>query len=87
MPGSLFDPTCCCVGSGDPAKADWVEGLIAVGGTISVQALSEITNVARRKVGCHGRPKICRTGSCSMIGRASPIRFVLRDAAVSRGGF
>jgi predicted nucleic acid-binding protein len=37
--------------SGDPAKPDRAEKLIGAGGTISVQVLNEITNVARRKMG------------------------------------
>jgi predicted nucleic acid-binding protein len=36
--------------SGDPVKADRAEQLIAGGGTISVQILNEIANVARRKM-------------------------------------
>jgi predicted nucleic acid-binding protein len=37
--------------SGQQAKADRAEELVATGGTISVQVLSEIANVARRKMG------------------------------------
>jgi predicted nucleic acid-binding protein len=52
MPGSFFDTNVLLyVASGDPAKADRAEGLIGAGGTISVQVLNEITNVARRKMG------------------------------------
>lgn len=36
--------------SGDPAKADRAEKIIADGGTISVQVLNELANVARRKM-------------------------------------
>jgi predicted nucleic acid-binding protein len=39
------------VASGDLAKADRAEELIGAGGTISVQVLNEIANVARRKIG------------------------------------
>jgi predicted nucleic acid-binding protein len=35
--------------SDDQAKASWAEELLGRGGTISVQVLNEITNVARRK--------------------------------------
>jgi predicted nucleic acid-binding protein len=56
MPGSFFDTNVLLyVASGDPAKADQAEKLIAVGGTISVQVLNEITNVARRKIGMSWR--------------------------------
>ena len=52
MPGSFFDTNVLLyVASGDPAKADRAEKLFEAGGTISVQVLNEITNVARRKMG------------------------------------
>lgn len=35
--------------SGDPAKADVAERLLAQGGTISVQVLNEVAHVLRRK--------------------------------------
>lgn len=37
--------------SADSAKADWVEGALASGGTISVQVLNEFAAVAVRKLG------------------------------------
>ncbi|MHB1058350.1 MAG: PIN domain-containing protein [Rhodanobacter sp.] len=37
--------------SGDAAKADRAELVIAEGGVVSVQVLNEVTNVARRKLG------------------------------------
>jgi predicted nucleic acid-binding protein len=52
MPGNFFDSNVLLyVASGDPAKADRAERLIGDGGTISVQVLNEIANVARRKMG------------------------------------
>jgi predicted nucleic acid-binding protein len=52
MPGSFFDTNVLLyIASGDPAKADRAEQLIGGGGTISVQVLNEVTNVARRKMG------------------------------------
>jgi predicted nucleic acid-binding protein len=36
--------------SGDPAKANRAEAVLAAGGAISVQVLDELTNVARRKL-------------------------------------
>jgi predicted nucleic acid-binding protein len=52
MPGSFFDSNILLyAASGDAAKADRAERLIAAGGTISVQVLNEIANVARRKMG------------------------------------
>jgi predicted nucleic acid-binding protein len=51
MPGSFFDTNVLLyVASGDLAKADTAEMRLAEGGTISVQVLNEITNVARRKM-------------------------------------
>ncbi len=52
MPGSFFDTNVLLyVASDDPVKADRAEGLIRGGGTISIQVLNEIANVARRKMG------------------------------------
>ena len=52
MPGSFFDTNVLLyIASGDPAKADRAEQLIGDGGTISVQVLNEVTNVARREMG------------------------------------
>jgi predicted nucleic acid-binding protein len=51
MPGSFFDSNVLLyIASADQAKADRAERLIAEGGTISVQVLNEIANVARRKM-------------------------------------
>jgi predicted nucleic acid-binding protein len=51
MPGSFFDTNVLLyVASADPEKAERAEKLIGDGGTISVQVLNEITNVARRKM-------------------------------------
>jgi len=51
MPGSFFDSNVLLyVASADQTKAERAERLIAEGGTISVQVLNEIANVARRKM-------------------------------------
>ena len=51
MPGSFFDTNVLLyLASGDATKADRAESLVNTGGTISVQVLNEITNVARRKM-------------------------------------
>ena len=51
MPGDFFDSNVVLyLVSGDAAKADRAESLLAAGGTISVQVLNEIANVARRKM-------------------------------------
>ena len=51
MPGSFIDTNVLVyVASGDAAKADRAERIIADGGTISVQVLNELANVAHRKM-------------------------------------
>jgi predicted nucleic acid-binding protein len=51
MPGSFFDTNILLyLASDQSGKADRAERLIADGGTISVQVLNEIANVARRKM-------------------------------------
>lgn len=51
MPGSFFDTNVLIyIASGDLVKADRAERIISGGGTISVQVLNELTNVARRKM-------------------------------------
>jgi predicted nucleic acid-binding protein len=52
MPGKFFDTNVVLyLLSSDARKADQAERVIAAGGTISVQVLKEIANVARRKMG------------------------------------
>ena len=51
VPGSFFDTNILIyLASDNKPKADQAEKLIAAGGTISVQVLNEIANVARRKL-------------------------------------
>ena len=51
MPGSFFDTNVLVyLASGDTRKADRAEQIVAGGGTISVQVLNEVANVARRKM-------------------------------------
>jgi len=51
MPGSFIDTNVLVyVASGDPVMAERAERIIADGGTISVQVLNELANVARRKM-------------------------------------
>jgi predicted nucleic acid-binding protein len=51
MPASFFDTNVLLyLASGDTAKADRAEAVIAEGGSISVQVLGELANVARRKM-------------------------------------
>lgn len=51
MPGSFIDTNVIVyLASGDLAKAQRAEEVILAGGTISVQVLNEIANVARRKM-------------------------------------
>ena len=51
MPASFFDANVLVyIASGVAAKADRAEAAIAAGGSISVQVLNEVANVARRKM-------------------------------------
>lgn len=51
MPGSFFDTNILVyLASDDATKADRAEALVGSGGTISVQVLNELANVARRKM-------------------------------------
>ena len=51
MPGSFIDTNVLIyMASGDPVKADRAEEIVSNGGSISVQVLNELTNVARRKM-------------------------------------
>jgi len=51
MPVSFFDTNVLVyLASGDASKADSSEATIAGGGSISVQVLNELANVARRKM-------------------------------------
>lgn len=51
MPASFFDSNVLLyIASGEPTKADKAEQILAQGGSISVQVLNEIANVARRKM-------------------------------------
>ena len=51
MPVSFFDTNVLVyLASSDAAKADRAEAIIAGGGSISVQVLNELANVARRKM-------------------------------------
>ena len=51
MPGNFIDTNVLVyLASGDSAQADRAELVVARGGTISVQVLNELANVARRKM-------------------------------------
>ncbi len=51
MPGSFFDANILIyLASDDATKADRAEAIVREGGTISVQVLNEVANVARRKM-------------------------------------
>ncbi|MBX5454198.1 MAG: PIN domain-containing protein [Acidobacteriia bacterium] len=52
MPGSFIDTNVLLyLAADDPLKAGKAEQIVAAGGTISVQVLNELANVARRKMG------------------------------------
>ena len=52
MPGNFLDTNVLVyLASADRTKAERAEATVAAGGTISVQVLNELANVARRKIG------------------------------------
>ena len=81
MPGSFFDTNVLIyLGSGDLPKADRAETIISSGGTISVQVLNELANVARRKMrlswhdtraflSIPGRHDVARRIDCAFLAR------------------
>jgi predicted nucleic acid-binding protein len=51
MPGSFFDSNVLVyLASSDPRKAEQAEAAVAAGGSINVQVLNELANVALRKM-------------------------------------
>ena len=51
MPGSFFDTNVLVyLAAGDREKAERAKAILRGGGTISIQVLNELTNVARRKL-------------------------------------
>ena len=50
MPGNFFDTNVLVYLAVDPQRAGRVRELLDLGGTISVQVLNELANVARRKM-------------------------------------
>ncbi|HTT82963.1 MAG TPA: PIN domain-containing protein [Rhizomicrobium sp.] len=50
MPGSFFDSNVLVYLASGGAKAVQAEAVVAQGGTVSVQVLNEVANVARRKM-------------------------------------
>ncbi len=51
MPGSFIDTNVLVyLAAGDASKADVAESILRAGGTISVQVLNELADVARRKM-------------------------------------
>jgi predicted nucleic acid-binding protein len=50
MPADFFDSNVLLYLAADPAKAERSRALLQIGGTISVQVLNEVANVARRKM-------------------------------------
>ena len=64
MPISFFDTNVLVtLASGDVSKADRAEATFAGGGSISVQVLNELANVARRKMQMPGTRRT-RSSTC-----------------------
>lgn len=84
MPGSFFDSNVLLyVASADAAKADRAERLINDGGTISVQVLNEVTNVARRRMRLSWAETRAMLGIFRELLPVRPITVDIHDAGVA----
>ena len=84
MHGRFFDSNVLlCVASGDAAKADRAETLIGDGGTISVQVLNEIANVARRKMRLSWAEARAMLATFRAMLAVRPLTADIRDAGVA----
>jgi predicted nucleic acid-binding protein len=83
MPGSFLDSNVILyLASGQPAKADRAEELVASGGTISVQVLNEIANVARRKMGMSWAETRDFLSMVRGLFKVEPVTLEIHDAGV-----
>jgi predicted nucleic acid-binding protein len=83
MPGSFLDSNVILyLASGQPAKADRAEELVASGGTISVQVLNEIANVARRKMGMSWAETRDFLSMVRSLFKVEPVTLEIHDAGV-----
>ena len=84
MPGSFFDTNVLLyVASADVPKADRAEKLIGEGGTISVQVLNEIANVARRKMRLSWAETRALLGTFRELLPVRPLTIGVHDAGVA----
>ena len=84
MPGSFFDSNVLLyIASGDPAKADKAEAIVESGGSISVQVLNEVTNVARRKMRLTWRETHAFLSTLRSLLAVHPITLETHDAGLA----
>jgi predicted nucleic acid-binding protein len=81
MPGSFLDSNVILyLASGQQAKADRAEELVASGGRISVQVLNEIANVARCKMGMSWVETRDFFSMVSSLLKVEPVTIEIHDA-------
>lgn len=68
--------------SGDPAKADRAEGLLASGGRVSVQVLNEFASVASRRLGMRWEEIRAVLEAVRGACRVEPLTVEVHDKAV-----
>lgn len=87
MPGNLprrfFDTNVLLyLASGDEKKAACVERLLADGGTISVQVLNEMANVARRKMQMSWSETLAFVTPFRLLLDVTPLTFEIHDTGL-----
>jgi len=91
MSGSFFDTNVLMyLATDDRLKADRVEQLLRVRGTISVQVLNEITNVSRRKFGFSWRDTFTTLATVKSYLDVIPLTLDIHEAGLclaERHGF
>ena len=84
MAGSFIDTNVLvCLASADVAKADRAEQVLAAGGTVSVQVLNELANVARRRMGLSWSETADLLATIRDLVAVDPITVETHDAGLS----
>ena len=84
MPGGFLDTDVLVyLASGEAAKADRAERLASNGGTISVQVLNELANVARRKMRLSWRDTHILLGTLRQLLAVRPLTVEIHEAGLA----
>ena len=83
MPGNFFDTNILVYLAADPQKASRVRELIDLGGTISVQVLNEIANVARRKMRYSWERTQSLLAQVRLVLDVTPVTLVIHETGLS----